>query len=490
MTPRERAALARDLKRLVGEDGVLDRPASLAVYECDGYTLERAVPDLVVLPRTPAETAGVVERLHRSRVPVVPRGAGTSLSGGCLAPPGGVVLALTRLREVEVLDPDNRQALVQAGVVNLSLSREAARFGLHYAPDPSSQAACTLGGNIAANSGGPHTLKYGVTVNHVLSLELVTPEGERTWFGSRVPARGGLDLPGTVVGHEGTFGVVTRAWVRLLPPPPARRTLLASFGSPAAAADAVSGIIASGVVPAAVEMMDAPILRALADAYGLAFPEGAAAVLLVEVDGVECGLDDEAAAVESAARAAGAFEVRRARDDAEREALWRARKRAFGALGRLSRNFCTQDGVVPRTRLPEILARIEAIGATHGLRIANVFHAGDGNLHPILLYDERVEGESERVLRASERILEACLELGGSLTGEHGIGVEKIGLMERAFSAASLETMRRLRRVFDPDERYNPNKLLPGGGGCADPVAWGPPGHGLGRTRPGRRAPL
>ena len=479
--------LLRDLAAIVGAGHVATRIAARAVYECDGYTLERAVPDLVVHPGTVEETAEVVSRLAAAGMAIVPRGAGTSLAGGCLAPAGAAVVALTRLDRVEEIDVENRQALVQAGVVNAALSRRArGEAPLHFAPDPSSQSACTVGGNIANNSGGPHTLKVGVTVNHVLAVELVTPDGNRRWLGSRSPARGGLDLAGLAVGNEGTFGIVTRAWVRLTPVPPAARTVLASFGSVEEASRAVTAIIGSGVVPAAVEMMDALVLDALARAFSRAFPAGSEAVLLVEVDGVEEGLEEEALEVDRACRAAGAFEVRRADAPAERALLWKARKQAFAALGRIARSYCTQDGVVPRTLLPEALERIREIGARHRLRIANVFHAGDGNLHPTLLYDERDPGEIERVLAASVDILTACLELGGSLTGEHGIGVEKVALMERAFPAATLEVMGAVRKVFDPGTRCNPNKLLPAGGGCPDPAG---PRPALGRVLPGRRAP-
>jgi glycolate oxidase len=480
------ASLVRDLKRIVGEDGIVENPASRATYECDGYTLERAVPDLVVLPRSPEEVARTLAATHAAGTALVPRGAGTSLAGGCLAPPNSVVIALTRMREIERVEPLDRHALVQAGVVNLSLSRATRSHQLHYAPDPSSQQVCTIGGNIANNSGGPHTLKYGVTTNHVLALELVTPDGERRWFGSRVPATGGPDLVGLTVGCEGTFGVVTRAWVRLVPPPPAVRTLVALFRDVDEASRAVTSIIASGVVPAAVEMMDALILEALSRAFGMQFPEAAEALVLIEVDGLDVGLDEEARAVESCCRDAGAFEIRRAADEAERSRLWTARKKAFGALGRLSRNFCTQDGVVPRTRLPEILRFIQKLGIELDVRIANVFHAGDGNLHPVLLYDERNEAEVARVLDASSRILERCLELGGSLTGEHGIGVEKLALMEKAFSPETLSIMRDVRSVFDPECLANPEKAIPAGGGCADPPGRRP--GALGRVHPGRQA--
>ena len=471
-------ALLRDLVALVGEDGVVRSPRARAVYECDAYTLESSVPDAVVLPRTVEETAAVVRRLAVDGVPLVPRGAGTSLAGGTLAGEGAVVIALTRLRAIEDLDVANRQALVQAGVVNLALSREAGPHGLRFAPDPSSQQACTLGGNIANNSGGPHTLRDGVTVGHVLAVELLGPDGTRRWIGNRAPHAGGPDLVGAVVGHEGTFGIVTRAWVRLVPTAPAVRTLLADFAAVEDAGRAVSGILARGVVPAAVEFLDAPILGALTDAYGLSFPEDAAAILLVEIDGPEAGLDEEAAAVEAALREAGALSLRQAADEAERKLLWIARKRAFGAMGRLARSLCTQDGVVPRSKLPEILARIAAVGERHRLRVANVFHAGDGNVHPVLLYDDRDEDEVRRVLAASEEILRACLELGGSLTGEHGIGVEKVSLMEEAFGRDTLEAFARVRAAFDPEGRCNPGKLLPAGGGCIDPRP----------VRPGRRA--
>jgi glycolate oxidase len=486
---RVSAALIRDLARVVGPDGVVENPEARAVYECDGYTLERAVPDLVVLPRSTDEVARVLAGIHAAGCAVVPRGAGTSLAGGCLAPSGSVVVALTRMRAVEVLDGVNRQARIQAGVVNEALSRAALPEGLHYAPDPSSQQVCSIGGNIANNSGGPHTLKYGVTVNHVLAVELVTPEGKVRWLGSRVPARGGPDLAGIVVGSEGTFGIVTRAWVKLVPPPPGVRTLVGLFGEIEEASRAVSSIIASGIVPAALEMMDALTLDALRRAFGMEFPPGAEALLLIEVDGLEPGLDHETAVVSACCRDAGAFEVRQAGDERERIRLWMARKRAFGAFGRLSRNYCTQDGVVPRTRLPEILKFIQEVGEESRIRIANVFHAGDGNLHPVLLYDERNAEEVERVLEASARILERCLDLGGSLTGEHGIGVEKLALMDRAFSADTLDAMQDVRRVFDPDGRANPDKAVPAGGGCSDPIPPGGKRRTLARTRPGRQAP-
>jgi glycolate oxidase len=476
--------LDRDLERIVGEDGIVRDPRLRMVYECDGYTLDRRVPERVVLPRTVGEVTRVVTLAHDAGWSIVPRGAGTGLAGGTLAAPGALVIALTRLRVIETLDPVNRQALVQAGVANLAISKAALPYGLHYAPDPSSQSVSTLGGNIAGNSGGPHTLKTGVTTHHVLALELVTPDGHARWLGSRAPAVGGPDVTGLVVGSEGTLGLVTRAWVRLVPVPPATRTLLAAFPGVDEASRAVSAILRSGIVPAAVELMDAPILEALHAAFKLEFPENAGALLLVEVDGLEEGLDEEAECAVDACERSGAFRIERATTDADRRRLWMARKKAFGALGRLARNYCTQDGVVPRTKLPEMLRFIAQVGQEAGIRVANVFHAGDGNLHPILLYDERNEREVSAVLEASARILERCLDLGGSLTGEHGIGVEKLALMDRAFSPDSIAAMDRVRRVFDPERRMNSGKAIPEGGGCFDGRA------GLGRVRPGREVPL
>jgi glycolate oxidase len=476
-----REGLGAALRRLVGADGVIDRPAELLVYECDAYTLEKSVPAAVVLPRSTDEVAAVVRELHTRGIPFVPRGAGTSLAGGTAAPPGAVVIGLARMKRILAVDPVNRYAVVEAGCVNLALSRAVLGEGLLYAPDPSSQAACTIGGNVAANSGGPHTLKYGVTVNHVLGLRLVLPDGTVTDLGGPLddgPGTDGYDLVGLVVGHEGTFGVVTEVTVRLIPVAPAVRTFLVAFDSVADACRAVSGTIAAGIVPAALEMMDRVIVRAVEDAFHVGLPLDAGAVLLIEIDGLAASFDELERRIAAVCREAGMRSFRTARDEAERQGLWKARKRAFGAIGRLAPNYCTQDGVVPRSRLPDVLARIEAIGARHGLVIPNVFHAGDGNLHPILLYDEREPDQVARVLAASREILEACLDLGGSVTGEHGIGVEKIELLARQFTPHDLAAMRRVRAVFDPDHRANPNKIFATGSGC-----------GEGR-RPGRQAPL
>src|SRR5438132_1191951 len=396
-----RPALLADLRGIVGADGVIDRPEALLVYECDGYTLERAAPEVVVLPRTPAEVAAVLRLLAAERIPFVPRGAGTGLSGGTLPVEAPVMVGTSRLTAIEAIDVANRRIVVQAGVVNQWVTNAVRAHGLCYAPDPSSQPACTIGGNIAENSGGPHTLKYGVTTNHVLGVELVLASGEVVTLGGAVEDRPGYDLVGLVVGAEGTFGIVTRATLRLVRAPEAYRTLLAVFESVEAASEAVSGIIAAGIVPAALEMMDRLILQALEQAYHIGLPTDAGAVLLIELDGPAVGLDPQAERVAAVCRQNRVREVRVARDEAERAALWKCRKRAFGAVGRLAPNYCTQDGVVPRTRVPDILRHIAAAAERHRLRIANVFHAGDGNIHPILLFDERDRDEVRRVRAAA-----------------------------------------------------------------------------------------
>jgi glycolate oxidase len=463
-----RGMLSTRLRAIVGDDGVIDDPDGLAVYDCDGYTLERGTPDVVVLPHTPEQVADVVRLLAAERIPFVPRGAGTGLSGGTLPLEAPVMIVTSRLQAIEAVDLRNRRLVAQAGVVNQWVTNAVRRHGLLYAPDPSSQPACTIGGNVAENSGGPHTLKYGVTTNHVLGLELVLPSGEVVALGGPVEDRIGYDLVGLAVGAEGTFGVVTRATLRLTRAPEAYRTLLAVFESVDAASEAVSGIIGSGIVPAALEMMDGLILGAVEAAYRIGLPTDAGAVLLVELDGPAVGLDAQMARIEDVCRRHGVRELRLARDDAERAALWKCRKRAFGAVGRLAPSYCTQDGVVPRTRVPDILRAISAAGTRHRLRIGNVFHAGDGNIHPIILFDERDPDEVERVLAAGREILEACVALGGSVTGEHGIGVEKIAQMPLLFSPDDLAAMLALRRVFDPEGRANPHKILPDAKVCVE----------------------
>lgn len=464
-------ALLKQFIAIVGKDGVVSHPHELVVYECDAYTIEKNSPSIVVLPRTTQETADVVKLCAEHKLPVIPRGAGTSLSGAVLAVDGGVMITMSRMNHVLKIDARNRRALVEAGCVNAWVTRDAARFGLQYAPDPSSQSACTIGGNIATNSGGPHTLKAGVTTNHVLGMEVVLPNGDITWLGT-TPDGGedvdGYDLRGAFIGSEGMFGIVTTALLKLVKAPQAARTLLGVFESVDAASQTVSDIIGAGIVPAALEMMDQLITRAVEEAYQFGFPLDAGAVLIVELDGLSIDLDAQAENVKSICLRCGAREVRIAQSEQERADIWKSRKRAFGAIGRLSPNFLTQDGVVPRSHLPEIMMFIRETSEQFGLRIANVFHAGDGNIHPLILYDERDADQVRRAIAAGNAILERCIELGGSATGEHGIGIEKTDFMGRQFSADSLDAMKLLRQAFDPEKRFNPHKMFPGGKRCGD----------------------
>src|SRR6266446_4373709 len=419
----------QELAAIVAPMPVLSAPEEMLVYECDGHTLDKALPSAVVFPSTTEQVVALVKLANQYGLPFVARGAGTGLSGGALALDGGIVIEMCRMNKILEIDYMNQRAVVQPGLVNLHLSLAVADAGYYYAPDPSSQGSCTIGGNVAENSGGPHTLKYGVTTNHVLALEVVLPDGEVVELGGPAEERCGYDLVGAVVGAEGTTGLVTRATLRLMREPENHRTLLASFPDVDSATRAVSKIIASGIVPAAVEMMDQLIIRAVEEAFHVGLPADAGAVLIIELDGLEAGLAASAEAVADMAKSSGATTVKLARDEAERAGLWKARKRAFGAVGRLAPNYATQDGVVPRTCLPQILAVISEVSRRYELRIGNVFHAGDGNLHPIILYDEREPGQVRRAIDAGREILKACIEMGGSLTGEHGIGVEKIGEM-------------------------------------------------------------
>ncbi len=456
---------------IVGREGVIYGEEELLVYECDAYTIEKQLPNVVVLPRTTEEVAAVVKLCAEHQLPIIPRGAGTSLSGTVLAVTGGVMIALTRMNRILEIDYRNRRALVEAGCVNAWVTNAVKSRGLLFAPDPSSQGACTIGGNVATNSGGPHTLKYGVTTNHVLGFEMVLPDGEIIWLGTR-PDGGeevdGYDLRGAVIGSEGMFGVVTRVLVRLIRAPQMYKTLLGVFESVDDASCTVSDIIAAGMVPGAMEMMDQLITQAIEAAYHFGFPLDAGAVLIVELDGLAAGLERQAERVIEICKQNRAREVRVAKTEQERMDLWKCRKRAFGAIGRLSPNFLTQDGVVPRSKLPEMMRFIRACSERHGLRIPNVFHAGDGNIHPLVLYDERDPDQVRRALAAGHDILSKCVELGGSVTGEHGIGVEKIDFMEKQFSKDDLDAMRTLRRIFDPENRCNPHKMFPGSKRCAD----------------------
>jgi glycolate oxidase len=472
-------SLSDPLRRLLGPQRVLDAHSDLAVYECDAFVIEKHCPSVAVLPETAGEVAAIVKLCNEHGVPFVPRGAGTSLAGGGLPVGGGVMIVLTRMRGILEVNLRDRYAVVEPGVVNAALNKHLTGTGFHYAPDPSSQGACTIGGNVATNAGGPHTLKYGVTVNHVLGVELVTADGEIVQIGGPAEDSPGPDLVGTIVGGEGTLGIVTKIWVRLTRNPQGCRTMLGVFDSVDAATQAISGIIGAGIIPAALEMMDQGILVAVEAAFKFGFPLDAEAILLIEVDGVEAGLDSQRDRVAEICRQHGAREVRFAADEKERLQLWKCRKQAFGAIGRLSPSYCTQDGVVPRTKLPDILRRIRSIGEKYDVRIVNVFHAGDGNLHPILLFDERHPEEVKRVLAASDEILQECLTCGGSVTGEHGIGLEKLSFMNRMFSEDDLDVMARLRDALNPNALLSPGKLLPTAGAC-----------GMEQVHPGRRAPL
>lgn len=465
------SAIIAELRAIVGDDAIVSRPTELKVYECDGWTIEKSAPELLLRPRSAAEISAVLKALYRRQIPFVPRGAGTGLSGGCLPVGAPVMICTSRMNRILEIDYANRRVEVESGVVNLHVSNAVRERGFFYAPDPSSQMACTIGGNIAENSGGPHTLKYGVTTNHVLGLEIVLPDGEIAELGGPAEERLGYDLVGAIVGAEGTAGIVTRAILKLTREPEDRRTLLAIFADVDAATRTVSAIISAGVIPGAIEMMDRLIIEAVEDAFHAGLPRDAGAVLIIELDGIAAALDAQAAEVAELARASGAREVRLARDESERAALWKARKRAFGAVGRLAPNYATQDGVVPRTRLPDILHEIAAIAERHSLKIGNVFHAGDGNIHPIVLYDERDADETRRAIEAGREILRACVAMGGSLTGEHGIGVEKMAEMPLIFSPDDLIVMSELRRVFDPERRANPNKVIPAPGSCVEVAA-------------------
>ena len=420
----------------------------------------------MVFPSNREQIVELVKICNELDIPFVPRGAGTSLAGGTLPVGGGVMITLTRMNRILETNLRDRYAVVEPGVVNVHLTQLLKGTGYHYAPDPSSQGACTLGGNVATNSGGPHTLKYGVTVNHVLGVEFVSPEGEIIQLGGPIEEDAGYDLTGLFVGSEGTFGIVTKIWVRLTRNPAAYRTLLGVFETVRDATEAISEIIGAGIVPAALELMDQGIVGALEEAFHFGFPLDAGAVLLIEVDGLEVSAAREAAEIEQICQDKGAREVRRAETEQQRQLLWKCRKQAFGAIGRLSPSYCTQDGVVPRTRLPEILDFITESAERHGLRVVNVFHAGDGNIHPILLFDERDEEQIARVLKSSDEILSKCIDLGGSVTGEHGIGVEKISFMNRLFSEDDLAVMSQIRMAFNPDGRCSPCKMLPVAGAC------------------------
>ena len=467
--------LIQNLQSIVGKDNVLSEPDELIVYECDGLPHHKHRPRAVVFPSSTEQTAEVMRVLARHQVPFTPRGAGTGLSGGALALNEGVVVEMARMRKILKIDVPNRLAVVQPGVINLQVSAAAAPYGLYYVPDPSSQPTCTIGGNIAESAGGIHCLKYGTTTDHVLACKVVLAGGEIVELGSATGQSAGYDLIGTFIGSEGTFGIATEATLRLVQTPPAIRTLLAEFGEVNDASHAVSAIIAAGVMPAALEMMDREIIRAVeASVFAAGLPPDAGAALLIELDGIESGIDDEAARVTSICLEYGARNCRLARDEHERKKLWAARKGAFGAIGRITPDSMIQDAVVPRSRLPEVLDAAYQIAGKYQLRIANVFHAGDGNLHPLICFDSRFPDQVMRVKEAGRELMQVCVNAGGTITGEHGVGLDKKDLLPFVFSETDMDAMLRVRAAFDPAGLCNPGKIIPMLRGCGEGRAIAP----------------
>jgi glycolate oxidase len=460
-------ALVARFAAIVGARNCLSEPEQLRTYECDALTSFRARPSLVVLPASRAEVVEVVKLARASDLPIVPRGSGTGLSGGALPVPGCVLLGLSRMKRILEVDADNLWLRAEPGVINLEITRRIAGHGLYYAPDPSSQQVCSIGGNVAENSGGAHCLKYGFTTNHVLGATLVLADGSVVTVGGPVADAPGYDLRGVIVGSEGLLGVVVEVVLRILRKPEATRTFFATFPSTTEAGNAVSLIIAAGIVPAAIEMMDRLAIAAIKAATGVDWPDVGAA-LLMDVDGTRAEVDHTAAAATELARSAGALAIRVPKDAAERETMWRGRKSAFAAVGRISPSYVVQDGVIPRSEISRVLAEIATIGAEHGVRIANVFHAGDGNLHPLVLYDHNVEGQEALAERAAGAILKLCVRAGGSITGEHGVGADKAPYMADMFADADLATMNLVRCAFDPDVRMNPGKVFPTPRLCGD----------------------
>ncbi len=460
-------SVIRELEKALGPAAVLSRPEELLLYEYDG-SVDEARPDCVVFPRSTADVVAIAKISSRHAVPLVARGAGTGLSGGALAINGGIQIVFSRMNRILELDIENQRAVVQPGVVNLDLTRAVEHARLYYAPDPSSQKSCTIGGNVAENAGGPHTLAYGVTANHVLGLELVLPDGEIVRTGGKTLDTPGYDLTGILVGSEGTLALVTEITVKLMRQPEAVRTLLVVFDTIEDTTDSVADLTARGITPAACEMLDGWTLSVVEAYIHAGLPLDSAAVLLLEVEGLAEAVEAQAAAIADLCRLHHAREVRTARDAAERELLWKGRKNAFGAMGRLAPSNYVLDGVIPRTRLSETLRHIEDLGKRDGFRIGNIFHAGDGNLHPIILFDPRDKGQFERAVALSEEIIAWCITMGGSVTGEHGVGIEKRELMSQLFSPADLEAMRRIRDVFNPTGLLNPGKVLPLGKRCGE----------------------
>lgn len=456
-----KSGIVAELRAIVGDDGVIEKYEQLRTYESDGLTSFRVTPALVVLPASTEEVQGVVRICSREHIPFVPRGSGTGLSGGALPIEGGVVISLARMNRILDVDLANQRVVLQPGVINLWVTQRVAPHGYYYAPDPSSQQVCSIGGNIAENSGGAHCLKYGFTVNHVLGMKLVLPNGELVEIGSATLDAPGYDLAGIIVGSEGTLGIATEITVRIVRKAEAVQTVMAAFTHPDAAGETVSGIISAGIVPAAVEMMDKLAIKACEAAAHAGFPLDAGAILLIELDGPKEEVAQQFSQIEAICQKAGATEYRLARTDDERARMWKGRKAAFAAMGRISPNYIVQDGVLPRTALPEVLREIEALSTRYGLRVANVFHAGDGNLHPLVLYDQRNEGAEHSAEELAGEILRICVEHGGSITGEHGVGIDKKAYMQFMFTEADMATHQLIRCAIDPENLCNPNKVYP-----------------------------
>jgi glycolate oxidase len=461
------ATLIAELQSLLSDAAVVSDPSELVVYESDGFTIAKARPGAVVYPTSTAEVVEVVKLLNRHDAKIVPRGSGTGLAGGCVAFDEGIIISTSRMNRILEIDLDNRVAHVQAGVRNTQLSEAVSALpggaGLHFAPDPSSQRASTIGGNAATNAGGIHTLKDFVSSNHVFGIEMVLADGSilRTGGENGACERGPIDLVGLLCGSEGTLGIITSLWIRLAPKPLAFRTIVGTFASSSDASSAVAEIIATGLLPAAMEMMDGQMVRVVEEAFDFGLPANAEALLLTEIDGIDELLDEQADCIVQIDQKYHAITVQSSGDPARRQYLWKVRKNAFGAIGRISRSYCTQDACVPRSKLVEVLKRIDEIGREHGMRITNVFHAGDGNVHPIFLYDDSDEDQVQNTLQAAQKVLQFCVDVGGTITGEHGVGVEKIHLMPYLFDEATMNLFSRIKLAFDPRERINPGKLIP-----------------------------
>src|SRR5229473_1095362 len=461
------AEAKKKLVQLLSPRGYLDRPEDLTLYEYDG-SVDKALPDIVVFPRSTEDVVAIVKISREHGVAIVGRGAGTGLSGGAIARAGGIVIGFARMNRILELDYANERAVVEPGVVNLDLTLATQGRQYFYAPDPSSQRACTIGGNVAENAGGPHTLAYGVTTNHVLGLEVVLPDGSAMATGGRSPDLPGYDLTGLLTGSEGTMALATKITVRLMRQPELVKTILAIYDKVDDCADSVAEITTRAITPAAIEMLDGVMLRMVEEATHAGYPMDAAAVLLIELEGLREAVEEQTVDIEQACQACRAREVRIARSAVERELLWKGRKNAFGAVGRVSPSYYVQDGVVPRTKVAPTLRHIQLVSEKYGLTISNIFHAGDGNMHPIILFDARKPGDLDKARHAGEDILKHCIAVGGSITGEHGVGMEKNELMGQLFSADSLQMIRNFKNLFDPENRLNPGKVLPTGKGCLE----------------------